>query len=133
MLDPANERLLPRSVKTDTGMGVGGAPTLTRPRQREDHQQEPERGDDLGEEVRRRGPVSGRDRDRGEPEHRVRHHGADDASGDLGGDVGEEVTAVTPDRLDPIREQVRSEFGYTPRFTHFAIVGLCTDCAGPDP
>jgi Fur family ferric uptake transcriptional regulator len=42
------------------------------------------------------------------------------------------VTAVTPDRLDPIREQVRSEFGYTPRFTHFAIVGLCTDCAGPN-
>jgi Fur family transcriptional regulator, ferric uptake regulator len=41
------------------------------------------------------------------------------------------VTAVTPDRLDPIREQVRREFGYTPRFTHFAIVGLCGDCSGP--
>ena len=41
------------------------------------------------------------------------------------------VTAVTPDRLDPIREQVRREFGYTPRFTHFAIVGLCQDCAEP--
>jgi Fur family ferric uptake transcriptional regulator len=40
------------------------------------------------------------------------------------------VTAVTPDRLDPIREQVRREFGYTPRFTHFAIVGLCRDCSG---
>ena len=40
------------------------------------------------------------------------------------------VTAVTPDRLDPIREQVRREFGYTPRFTHFAIVGLCGDCSG---
>jgi Fur family transcriptional regulator, ferric uptake regulator len=39
------------------------------------------------------------------------------------------VTSVTPDRLDPIREQVRREFGYTPRFTHFAIVGLCRDCS----
>jgi Fur family transcriptional regulator, ferric uptake regulator len=41
------------------------------------------------------------------------------------------VTAVTPDRLDPIRKQVQREFGYTPRFTHFAIVGLCRDCTGP--
>ncbi|MGZ4187887.1 MAG: Fur family transcriptional regulator [Solirubrobacteraceae bacterium] len=40
------------------------------------------------------------------------------------------VTSVTPDRLDPIREQVRRQFGYTPRFTHFAIVGLCRDCSG---
>jgi Fur family ferric uptake transcriptional regulator len=39
------------------------------------------------------------------------------------------VTAVTPDRLDPIRERVQRDFGYTPRFTHFAIVGLCRDCA----
>jgi Fur family transcriptional regulator, ferric uptake regulator len=39
------------------------------------------------------------------------------------------VTSVTPDRLDPIREQVRREFGYTPRFTHFAIVGVCRDCS----
>lgn len=39
------------------------------------------------------------------------------------------VTAVTPDRLDPIRAQIHSEFGYTPRFTHFAIVGLCRACA----
>ena len=38
------------------------------------------------------------------------------------------VTAVPPERLDPIREQIRREFGYTPRFTHFAIVGLCSDC-----
>jgi Fur family transcriptional regulator, ferric uptake regulator len=39
------------------------------------------------------------------------------------------VTAVTPDRLDPIRERVQRDFGYTPRFTHFAIVGVCADCA----
>lgn len=43
------------------------------------------------------------------------------------------VTSVTPDRLDPIREQVRHEFGYTPRFAHFAIVGLCRDCSDPAP
>jgi Fur family transcriptional regulator, ferric uptake regulator len=40
------------------------------------------------------------------------------------------VTAVTPDRLDPIREQINRQFGYTPRFTHFAIVGICRACAG---
>jgi Fur family transcriptional regulator, ferric uptake regulator len=40
------------------------------------------------------------------------------------------VTAVTPERLDPIREQITDEFGYTPRFTHFAIVGVCQDCGG---
>lgn len=40
------------------------------------------------------------------------------------------VTAVAPARVDPIREQIAHEFGYTPRFTHFAIVGICRDCAG---
>ena len=39
------------------------------------------------------------------------------------------VTAVPPGRLDTIRERIRDEFGYTARFTHFAIVGLCPDCA----
>jgi Fur family ferric uptake transcriptional regulator len=39
------------------------------------------------------------------------------------------VTAVDPERLDPIREHVQREFGYTPRFTHFAIVGICKECA----
>jgi Fur family ferric uptake transcriptional regulator len=39
------------------------------------------------------------------------------------------ATAVTPDRLDPVREQIRDEFGYTARFTHFPIVGLCAQCA----
>jgi Fur family transcriptional regulator, ferric uptake regulator len=38
------------------------------------------------------------------------------------------VTAVAPDRLDPIRKQIERRFGYTPRFTHFAIVGICQDC-----
>ncbi len=38
------------------------------------------------------------------------------------------ATAVAPMRLDPVREQIRRRFGYTPRFTHFAIVGTCKDC-----
>jgi Fur family ferric uptake transcriptional regulator len=39
------------------------------------------------------------------------------------------VTAVAPERLDEIRERLRAEFGHTPRFTHFAIVGTCEECA----
>ena len=39
------------------------------------------------------------------------------------------VTTVDPRRLDPIRDQIRDQFGYTARFTHFAIMGLCPDCA----
>ena len=39
------------------------------------------------------------------------------------------VTPVEPARVDPIRAQIQREFGYTPRFTHFAIVGTCQDCA----
>lgn len=38
------------------------------------------------------------------------------------------VTTVAPTRLDTVRHQIRDEFGYTARFTHFAIVGLCPDC-----
>ena len=43
------------------------------------------------------------------------------------------VAAVAPSRLDTIRGQIRDEFGYTARFTHFAIVGLCPDCAAEPP
>jgi Fur family transcriptional regulator, ferric uptake regulator len=43
------------------------------------------------------------------------------------------VTAVTPDRLDPVRDQIRARFGYTARFTHFPIVGICDRCAPLDP
>lgn len=43
------------------------------------------------------------------------------------------VTTVAPSRLDPVRTQIRDEFGYNARFTHFAIVGLCPECAAqPD-
>ncbi len=39
------------------------------------------------------------------------------------------VTAVAPEALDPIRDRIRQQFGYSPRFTHFAIVGVCERCA----
>ncbi len=44
------------------------------------------------------------------------------------------VTAVTPDRLNSVRAAIERQFGYAARFTHFAIVGICEDCARhPDP
>jgi Fur family ferric uptake transcriptional regulator len=43
------------------------------------------------------------------------------------------VTAVTPDQLDPLRQTIREQFGYEARFTHFAIVGLCRQCAAQPP
>lgn len=39
------------------------------------------------------------------------------------------VRALTPEELDPIREQIDHRFGYQARFTHFAIVGTCSACA----
>ena len=42
------------------------------------------------------------------------------------------VLAVTPDQLDRVRDQIEELFGYQARFTHFAIVGLCRDCARAD-
>jgi Fur family transcriptional regulator, ferric uptake regulator len=39
------------------------------------------------------------------------------------------VQALTPDQLDPVREQIKHRFGYEVRFTHFAIIGLCPACA----
>jgi Fur family ferric uptake transcriptional regulator len=56
----------------------------------------------------------------------------------LGGDEVEylhcercaKVTPVTPERLQPVRDAIEREFGYRARFTHFALVGLCAECAG---
>jgi Fur family transcriptional regulator, ferric uptake regulator len=42
----------------------------------------------------------------------------------------ETARAVAPAELDAVREQIRSGFGYTVRFTHFALVGLCDRCLG---
>ncbi len=39
------------------------------------------------------------------------------------------VTGVDPALLDPVREQIRDAFGYSARFTHFPISGLCARCA----
>jgi Fur family ferric uptake transcriptional regulator len=39
------------------------------------------------------------------------------------------VTPVTTERLEPIRRQIKQEFGYEAHFSHFAIVGLCEQCA----
>jgi Fur family ferric uptake transcriptional regulator len=38
------------------------------------------------------------------------------------------VRTLTPEQLEPVRDQIRQLFGYEARFTHFAIVGLCPDC-----
>jgi Fur family transcriptional regulator, ferric uptake regulator len=43
------------------------------------------------------------------------------------------VTPVAPRALDPVRRRVRDRFGYEVRFTHFALVGLCTSCAASGP
>jgi Fur family transcriptional regulator, ferric uptake regulator len=37
--------------------------------------------------------------------------------------------AVAPAELDAVRVLIERLFGYTARFTHFPIVGLCADCA----
>jgi Fur family ferric uptake transcriptional regulator len=40
------------------------------------------------------------------------------------------VTVLEPEQLAPVREHIKDRFGHTARFTHFAIVGLCEECAG---
>jgi Fur family ferric uptake transcriptional regulator len=58
----------------------------------------------------------------------------------LGGDEVEylycercaKVTPVASDRLEPVRQSIREAFGYETRFTHFAIVGRCADCAADE-
>jgi len=39
------------------------------------------------------------------------------------------LTAVAIADLDPVRDVIREQFGFQARFTHFAIVGLCQQCA----
>jgi Fur family ferric uptake transcriptional regulator len=38
------------------------------------------------------------------------------------------VTVVAPGQLDPARDAIRNRFGFTPRFSHFAVVGVCQRC-----
>jgi Fur family ferric uptake transcriptional regulator len=40
-----------------------------------------------------------------------------------------EVTAVAVQALDPVREEIREQFGFHASFRHFAIVGVCASCA----
>jgi len=39
------------------------------------------------------------------------------------------VDTVDAERLDPARAEIREQFGYEARFSHFPIVGLCKRCA----
>jgi len=50
-------------------------------REGEDHEQQPGGGDDLGEQVRRRGAVMCGNADRGEGEHAIGRDGAEHAAG----------------------------------------------------
>jgi Fur family transcriptional regulator, ferric uptake regulator len=43
------------------------------------------------------------------------------------------VRSVSPNELQPVRERLRQRFGYEVRFTHFAIVGTCSECSVQDP
>jgi Fur family transcriptional regulator, ferric uptake regulator len=38
------------------------------------------------------------------------------------------LRALEPSALDPLRELIRGEFGFGAAFTHFPIVGLCSNC-----
>ena len=40
------------------------------------------------------------------------------------------MRSVPPSELDPVRDALRSGFGYEAGFSHFPIVGLCPACAG---
>ncbi|MFZ0042827.1 MAG: transcriptional repressor [Solirubrobacteraceae bacterium] len=39
------------------------------------------------------------------------------------------VTVLRADELETVREHIKSSFGHSPRFTHFAIVGICDECS----
>ncbi len=39
------------------------------------------------------------------------------------------VRALEPSELDPVRRPISDLFGYDARFTHFALVGTCSECS----
>lgn len=41
------------------------------------------------------------------------------------------LKVVEPSRLDPVRDQIREQFGFEARFVHFPIVGACAECEPP--
>jgi Fur family ferric uptake transcriptional regulator len=40
-----------------------------------------------------------------------------------------EIRRLSSDELEPVRTQLRKQFGYETRFTHFPVVGRCRKCA----
>jgi Fur family transcriptional regulator, ferric uptake regulator len=42
------------------------------------------------------------------------------------------LAEVDPRELDAVRDEVRRRFGYSARFTHFPIVGMCPNCVRGD-
>lgn len=43
------------------------------------------------------------------------------------------VITVAPDQLESARREIRRHFGFHAHFTHFALVGMCEDCAQRRP
>jgi Fur family ferric uptake transcriptional regulator len=43
------------------------------------------------------------------------------------------VDLLAAEELDPVRDHIREQFGYTARFSHFAIVGMCRQCTANAP
>jgi Fur family transcriptional regulator, ferric uptake regulator len=43
------------------------------------------------------------------------------------------VRALEPRELEDIKAQIEQRFGYRARFTHFALVGVCPECAARAP
>ena len=81
----------------DVGADGGGrGPAAAAAGEREDHQDQAEGGDDLGQEMRRRGPVLGGDAHRRQGEHQVRRDRAADAARYLRGQVGGGVPPAQP-------------------------------------
>ena len=39
------------------------------------------------------------------------------------------VTALDPGEIDPVRAEIAGRLGLQTRFTHFALVGVCAECA----
>jgi Fur family ferric uptake transcriptional regulator len=42
------------------------------------------------------------------------------------------VTALDPEQLAGVHEEIRQATGYVTRFTHFALVGVCASCAADE-
>jgi len=40
----------------------------------------------------------------------------------------QKVRTVTPAQLDPVRSRIEQQFGFSARFAHFPIVGVCAEC-----